>query len=141
MSEEEIETIEDIFYSIFFGSDDFINIYQKIEINEMRIEYGLVYRQKYYRTKMGGYLFEHQFNEYVNKIYGEQDIENLKDISWTMLHVAVLHYNVEIIKILLNNGANFRIKDGAGKSPYDIAKIFKHDEILKLFDEIESKKS
>jgi ankyrin repeat protein len=50
----------------------------------------------------------------------------------TPLHYAVLHGQVEVIKLLLNNNANINARTTNGTTPLDLAKKSKNKEIIKL---------
>ena len=60
---------------------------------------------------------------------------NLIQFADTILHYAVFHNKQELCKYLLTHGADFKIKNKRKKSPYDIAKERKMDDILILFEE------
>lgn len=55
-----------------------------------------------------------------------------KHDGWTALQEAVLKNNVEIVKILLDNGANPLLRDNKGGSAMDMAAEFGKGEIVKL---------
>jgi ankyrin repeat protein len=46
---------------------------------------------------------------------------------------GVLSKNVELVKILIENGAKKDVKEQSGKTPRDYAIQSKNEEILKLF--------
>jgi len=39
-------------------------------------------------------------------------------LGWSALHIAAIHGNLNIIKLLVNHGADVRIKDFQLKTPY-----------------------
>ncbi len=57
---------------------------------------------------------------------------NQKTANGTALHVACAYGQTEIVKILLQNGADLRIKDDYGKTPRHFSKDYKS--VLKLVD-------
>lgn len=58
------------------------------------------------------------------------DIDVCGDDMKTTLHLACIKGNVEAVKYLLSNGANFKCKDKVGKSPLDYALLYKHENIV-----------
>jgi ankyrin repeat protein len=60
------------------------------------------------------------------------DIEARDDDGATPLFNAVLNGNTEIVRLLLEYGANKNIKDNKGKHLEDIVKPEKKEEILEL---------
>ena len=61
-----------------------------------------------------------------------------------MLHSAVVAGNLDIVKLLIENGAGLSLKvsDGKmkGKSALDLAEENGHDEIVKLLKAVKTKK-
>jgi ankyrin repeat protein len=53
-------------------------------------------------------------------------------LNMTPLHYAVLHGQVEVIKLLLEKNANINARTGNGTTPLDLAKKLKNKEIIKL---------
>ena len=51
----------------------------------------------------------------------------------TPLHLAAKKNNTEIIKILLQNGANNKLRDSNKMTPRMISKALKHSETVELF--------
>ncbi|XP_046819065.1 L-asparaginase 1 [Vespa crabro] len=57
-------------------------------------------------------------------LIADPDISERKDMSGrTPLHLAALHNDVTIIKLLLNHGANPKSIDMIGHTPFDLAKL------------------
>ena len=53
--------------------------------------------------------------------------------GWTALQDATLKANIDIIKVLLKNGANPQLKDYNGGTAMDMATDFGKGQIVKLF--------
>lgn len=57
-------------------------------------------------------------------LLADSDAYEIIDTSGrTPLHLAALHNDVNIIKLLLNHGANKKSIDMIGHTPYDLAKL------------------
>lgn len=54
----------------------------------------------------------------------------------TALHWAVQRNKVDMVKLLIENGANINLEDDKGKTAFDYAVKEKNDEIIKLFEAI-----
>lgn len=60
---------------------------------------------------------------------------DITDINgFTALHYATQFKRVEIIALLIQAGADYKLKDGKNKSSYDYALESKNKEIIKLFN-------
>ncbi|WP_020532177.1 ankyrin repeat domain-containing protein [Flexithrix dorotheae] len=55
------------------------------------------------------------------------------DKRFTILHFAAMENRYEISEILLENGANLKVKDALGKKPADYAKATKNKMLVKLY--------
>jgi ankyrin repeat protein len=53
----------------------------------------------------------------------------------TPLHVAVEWETVEVVRVLLEHGANVGAEDNGGRTPFQIASAKGNDEIMKLLSE------
>jgi ankyrin repeat protein len=65
------------------------------------------------------------------------EIDGQNDIGDTILHLATKKENIEVVKLLISNGAKGSIKNLYGKTPYDIAlknKLKNNDLLWKLND-------
>jgi len=55
-------------------------------------------------------------------------IDTRSPLKWTALHTATFEGNPQAVRLLLDNGADARIKDSMGRTPLDIA----HDALSKV---------
>jgi len=69
--------------------------------------------------------------------YGGDIVTKSKDNGTTALHTAVCHGNVEIVKFLVEQGADIDKPDGIGWSSRAYANQQCHEEIQNMFKEIE----
>jgi len=53
----------------------------------------------------------------------------------TPLHVTMQHHTVEVVRVLLEHGANAGAADSYGRTPHRIASAKGHGEIIKLLSE------
>ena len=60
-------------------------------------------------------------------------INSVEGNGWTALHAAASNGKVEMVKQLLNAGANSALKDKNGKTPLDLANMKKHQAVVKVF--------
>jgi hypothetical protein len=57
------------------------------------------------------------------------------DDSWTPLHTAVDSECIEVVRVLLEHGANLDAEDKQGRTPFTLAKENGYNEIMKLLSE------
>ncbi|KAL2480201.1 Potassium channel AKT1 [Abeliophyllum distichum] len=63
------------------------------------------------------------------------DVTKAKNNGSTALHVAVCEGNMEIVKFLLDQGANIDLPDEHGWTPWDLAEQQGHDDIKEHFEQ------
>ena len=54
--------------------------------------------------------------------------------GWTVLHLAAIFGNIEVVKILLEAGANTKMVNSCNLTPADVARNFGYESIAKLCD-------
>lgn len=57
------------------------------------------------------------------------------DYEETVLHRAIFHKNVNVVKVLLENGADVTINHGDGRTTLEVAEHYENIEIIKLIKE------
>ena len=67
--------------------------------------------------------------------YGKPNwkIGNKLHWEWTPLHSAVLQDNVDIVKVLLDHGADPNAKDSVGRTPQKLAEEHYKENVVKFF--------
>jgi ankyrin repeat protein len=58
----------------------------------------------------------------------------------TPLYRALDHGRIDIVRLFLEHGASVEVKNGAGKTPLDVAEQKGHYEIVKLLSEHRAKR-
>jgi hypothetical protein len=89
------------------------------------------------------YIRYYNYRSDISIIY-DKEINGVKNISWSLLHLTTLFDRFGITKELINLGADYYLKDELGNSPYDIAvKMINHKDsktwfkkYIKLFNEM-----
>lgn len=64
------------------------------------------------------------------------DVNARDPLGWTPLLLAISVGNIDLVKLLLEKGADARIRTRKGESARDLAKKYGHEEIMALFPEI-----
>jgi ankyrin repeat protein len=90
-----------------------LNQYKKLSLNNKND-----YKPLHFACYFGD---EKSVNQIVNQ--NKQEIDEVSKDGYTPLFIAVANNYYNIVKILINNGANKNIKNKEGKLPIDIAKI------------------
>lgn len=72
---------------------------------------------------------------YLLLMHGEKALKMKDKNGNTPLHIAVMSNNATIVENMLTFGASLSVTNNAGKSPRNLAKSMKHDEILDIIDE------
>lgn len=62
------------------------------------------------------------------------DVDAPDKMKWTPLHCAVSNGQVSTCKLLVERGAEALVQDVEGKTAFDLAKHFKHEAIIALFE-------
>jgi ankyrin repeat protein len=51
------------------------------------------------------------------------------------LHTAAVDGYIEVVRVLLEHGANVGAENKQGETPFTLAKGWRHDEVIKLLSE------
>lgn len=107
-------------------------LYESARLGNMSvIEYIFHYMNKYKDV-------EDIDDDYVDKqtTGGECEVNGLMVISegWTALHVAVGQGHYDVVKYLLDHGANKDIKTADGLTPADLCLAYRQKKIMPLFE-------
>ncbi|KAI0269072.1 ankyrin repeat-containing domain protein, partial [Russula aff. rugulosa BPL654] len=55
--------------------------------------------------------------------------------GFTPLHQASANGRIEIVRLLIEHGANVEAKNDEGETPLDVARVVQREEIIKLLSE------
>lgn len=68
----------------------------------------------------------------IEKLIDKVDIDMKNDNGYTALQLAFILKNFDIVKLLINDGANVNLKDSYGQTPLMLAVVLKKFDIVKL---------
>lgn len=66
--------------------------------------------------------------------HAEAQVDTKDEYGYTALHMASDRGHIEIVKLLLDRGANSSIKDTDGFTALELAQVAEHDEVVQILD-------
>lgn len=64
---------------------------------------------------------------------GKKNVNAIDDSGWTSLHYAAQNGNLDMVKLLIKNGAEFKAMDKDGRAPIHIAAFYGRTNIVEFF--------